>query len=115
MDVKLERYYQLKQEQKKVEQQLSDLRNEITQYCDQAGVSETEIGSYKVKIVFQDRKEFDEQKLYEALPDLELWRMLSKPDHSKISSLIKLNVITEEKIKDAFVVNRVQVLQVTKV
>ncbi|WP_373231762.1 hypothetical protein [Cohnella sp.] len=115
MDIKLERYYQLKQLQKKIEQELSELRTEITKYCEQEGVSEAEIGSYKVKIVFQDRKEFDEQKLYEALPDLELWRMLSKPDHGKISGLLKLNVITEEKIKDTFMVKTVPVLQVFKI
>lgn len=114
MDINLERYYQLKQKQKEIEQELSELRNEISKYCELEGVSETEIGGYKVKLIFQDRKEFDEHKLYEALPDLELWRMLSKPDHGKITSLIKLNVIAEEKIKDTFTVKRIPVLQVSK-
>lgn len=114
MDMKLERYYRLKQKQKEIEQELSELRNEITQYCEQEGVSETEIGGYKVKIIIQDRKEFDEKKLYEALPDLEIWRMLSKPDHGKIASLLKLNVITEEKIKDTFLVKTITVLQISK-
>jgi hypothetical protein len=114
VDKKLKRYYQLKQKQKEIEQELSELRNEITKYCEQEGVSETEIGSYKVKIVFQDRKEYDEQKLYEALPDPEIWRMLSRPDSGKISSLLKLNVISEEKIKDTFVVKKVPLLMVSK-
>lgn len=114
MDIKLERYYQLKQLQKEIEQELSELRTEITQYCEQEGMTEAAIGGYKVKIVFQDRKEFDEQKLFDAFPDPEVWRLLSKPDHGKISSLLKLNVISQEKIKDTFLVNRVSVLQVSK-
>lgn len=114
MDKKLKRYYQLKQKQKEIEQELSELRNKITQYCEQEGVSETVIGNYKLKIVLQDRKEYDEQKLYEALPDPDIWRMLSKPDGGKISSLLKLNVISEEKIKHTYVVKTVTALQVSK-
>jgi hypothetical protein len=114
LDSKLERYYQLKQKQKEIEQELSELRNKITMYCEQEGISETEMGGYKVKIIFQDRKEFDEHKLYNAFPDPEIWRMLSKPDNGKIASLLKLNVITEEKIKDTFLVKTVPILQVSK-
>ncbi|MNI09994.1 hypothetical protein D3C73_630840 [compost metagenome] len=54
-------------------------------------VSEIELGGYRVKTVFQERKEYDDIKLYEALPDPEVWRMLSKADSSKVASLIKLS------------------------
>lgn len=114
MDTKLKNYFQLKQKQKDIEEELSQLRNEITKYCEQEGVTDTEIGKYRVKIVLQDRKEYDEQKLYEALPDPEIWRLLSKPDPGKIASLLKLNVISEEKIKDTFTVKTVTVLLVSK-
>lgn len=114
MDKKVKRYYQLKQKQKEIEQELTELRSEITTYCAEQGVAEMEIGRYKVKIVFQDRKEYDDTKLYEALPDPGVWRMLSKSDPAKIASLLKLNVITDESIKDTFTVKTVKLLQVDK-
>lgn len=114
MDKTVRRYYQQKQKQKEIEQELTELRNEIMAYFTEQDASELEIGSHKVKIVVQERKEYDENKLFEALPDPELWRMLSKPDASKIASLLKLNVITEEKLKDTFSTKTVKLLQVDK-
>lgn len=114
MDVKLRRYYQLKQKQKELEQELSELRGQIIEHCQQQGVQELEAGTYRAKLVLQDRKEFDEQKLYEALPDPDVWRLLSKPDASKIAGLIKLNVISEDAIKDTYAAKRITILQVEK-
>ncbi|MBD0382634.1 hypothetical protein [Paenibacillus sedimenti] len=114
MHNKVKRYYHLKQKHKEIEQELSDLRTEITTYCEEQGVTDLEIGSHRVKIVFQDRKEYDDNKLYEVLADPSLWRMLSKPDSSKISSLIKLNVISGEKIKDTYSVKTITLLHVDK-
>ncbi|WP_283094631.1 hypothetical protein [Paenibacillus glycanilyticus] len=113
-DNKVRRYYQLKQKQKEIEQELSELRGEIIQHCAELDLSELEVGSYKVKIVSQERKEFDESKLYAALPDPDVWRLLSKPDTSKIAGLIKLNVISEDTIKDTFSVKHLFLLQVDK-
>lgn len=114
MDMKVKRYYQLKQKQKQIEQELTELRAEITTYCAEQNLTEIVIGSYKVKIVSQDRKEYDDNKLYEALPDPAVWRMLSKSDSSKINSLLKLNVISAEKIKDTYSVKTIKLLQVDK-
>lgn len=114
MDKTVRRYYQQKQKQKEIEQELTELRNEILTYLTEQEASELEIGSHKVKLVVQERKEYDDNKLFEALPDPELWRMLSKPDSSKIASLIKLNVINEEKLKDTFATKTVKLLQVDK-
>jgi hypothetical protein len=114
MDKKVKRYYQLKQKQKEIEQEISELRSEILNYCTEQGVSELEIGRYKVKVVLQERKDYDDNKLYEALPDHEVWRMISKSDSAKITSLIKLNVISEEKIKDTFLIKNITLLQVDK-
>ncbi|WP_223066873.1 hypothetical protein [Paenibacillus caui] len=114
MEQKLKRYYQLKQKQKEIEQELSELRSGIMDHCREHGLSELEAGGYKAKLVLQERKEYDDNKLYEALPDPGVWRMLSKPDSSKIASLIKLRVISEEKIKDTFSVKSVTLLQVDK-
>jgi hypothetical protein len=114
MDKKVKRYYQLKQKQKEVELEISELRTEIMKHCTEQGVFEAEFGKYKVKIVLQERKDYDDSKLYEALPDPEVWHMLSKSDSSKIASLIKLNVISEEKIKDTFSIKNINLLQVEK-
>lgn len=115
MDKIVKRYYQLKAKQKEIEGELSELRGEIMKHCDEQGVQELESGGCKVRIVLQERRDYDENKLYNALPDPAVWRMLSKPDSSKISSLVKLNVITEEHIKDTYALKRVSLLQVDKV
>nr|WP_139997166.1 hypothetical protein [Paenibacillus paridis] len=114
MDKTVRRYYQQKQKQKEIEQELSELRSDILAYLAAQEASELEIGSHKVKIVLQERKEYDDNKLFEALPDPELWRLLSKPDTSKIASLVKLNVITEDRLKDTFATKTVRLLQVDK-
>ncbi|AJS57235.1 hypothetical protein [Paenibacillus sp. IHBB 10380] len=115
MDKKVKRYYQLKQKQKETEQELTELRSEILNHCAEQDVTDLEVGSYKVKIIRQERKEYDDHKLYESLPDPEVWRMLSKPDSSKIASLIKLNVISEDRIRDTFSVKNITLLQVDKI
>ncbi|RCX20695.1 hypothetical protein DFP94_103428 [Fontibacillus phaseoli] len=114
MDKIVERYYQVKQTQKELEQELADLRQAILDYCRERETMNLDLDTHVVKLVSQNRREYDEQKLYEVLPDLELWRMLSKPDSAKIASLVKLNVIAEEKIKDTYTLKPVTVLQVDK-
>ncbi|OBA06383.1 hypothetical protein [Paenibacillus ottowii] len=114
LENKVRRYYQLKQKQKEIEGELADLRNDITAHCAQQEVSDWEIGNYRVRIVEQQRKEYDHARLYDALPDPQLWRLFSKPDSSKIASLLKLKVIADEQIKDAVSHKTVTLLQVDK-
>ncbi|TVX93542.1 hypothetical protein [Paenibacillus agilis] len=114
MDQKVQRYYELKQQQKEIEQQLSELRSEIVSHCSERHASELEFDQYKVKIVHQERKEYDDNKLYTAVVDPSVWRMLSKADPSKIASLIKLNFISEDKIKDTYSIKKISLLQVDK-
>ncbi|MBY0205938.1 hypothetical protein [Paenibacillus cucumis (ex Kampfer et al. 2016)] len=114
MEQKVQTYFDLKQQQKEIEQQLSVLRDEIVAYCAQQGVYETEVGGYKVKTVLQHRKEYDDQKLYASLPDPEIWRLLSKVDSHKLKSLIKLNVLSEEQVSPACTVKQVTLLQIDK-
>lgn len=114
MDKKVQQYYKLKQKQKEIETELTELRQEILSYCTEQGTTEAEIGSYKVKLVTQNRKEYDDMKLYETLSDPEVWRMLSKTDPTKVTSLIKLNVIPEDKIQHTFTIKTITLLQVDK-
>jgi hypothetical protein len=112
--IKARRYFQLKKKQKEIEQELSELRSEIMAYCTEQGLNETDLGNYKVRIIDQERKEYDDNKLYAALPDPHVWRLMSRADPAKISGLIKMNVITEEAIKDTYVTKKVSSLLVDK-
>ncbi|WP_240633414.1 hypothetical protein [Paenibacillus montanisoli] len=114
MDKKVKRYFQLKRKQKEIEQEMAELRGHILNHCSEQSVSELETEKYRVKVIHQERKEYDEGKLFEAVPDLEVWRLLSKPDTSKIAGLVKLNVLDEEKLKDTYAVKNITLLQVDK-
>ena len=56
MDKKVKRYYDLKQKQKELEQELSELRTEILQHSETLDTQDWEAGSYRVKLVLQERK-----------------------------------------------------------
>lgn len=99
---------------KDIEKELAELRQDILNYCSEQETTETEIGSYKVKLVVQNRKEYDDAKLYETLSDPEVWRLLSKSDPAKVASLTKLNVISEDKIMHTYTLKTVTLLQVDK-
>lgn len=114
MEAKVKRFFELKQKHKEIEQELGELRREIMDYGAEQGLDEWEAGRYRVKITHQERKEYDDQRLYQSLPDPDVWRMLSKADPAKIASLLKLNVISEEAIKETFNVKHVALLQVEK-
>lgn len=114
MEQQVKRYYQLKQKQKEIELELGELRREITDYCAQEAVDECVVGGYKVKLIRQERKEFDDIKLYEALPDPQVWRLLSKADNAKITGLIKLGVLSEDAVRNTYQAKAVTLLQVEK-
>ena len=114
MDNEVRRYYQLKQKQKQIEQELAELRGRIVSYCEEQGVADTEIGRYRVRIIAQDRREYDDQKLYAALPDADVWRLISKADSSKIAGMVKQNVLTEEILQDTYTMKKVASLLVER-
>ncbi|WNS45626.1 hypothetical protein [Paenibacillus sp. MMS20-IR301] len=114
MEKKVKQYYKLKAKQKEQEQELAGLRQEILDHLNGQGQAEAVIGSYKVKLVTQQRKEYDDDKLYQTLSDPELWRLLSRADPAKVASLAKLKVIAEEKIAHTYTVKPVTLLQVDK-
>jgi len=114
VEKKVQQYYRLKQKQKEIEKELAELRQEIVAYVSGQGTNEADVGSYRVKLVTQNRKEYDDMKLYETLADPEVWRMLSKSDPAKVASLTKLNVISEDKIAHTYALKAVTLLQVDK-
>lgn len=114
MDEKVRRYYKLKLQQKEIEDELAELRSSIIQYCEEHGKAELVAGQYQVKLIYQQHRQYDDTRLYAALPDPEVWRLLSKPDTAKIKSLVQLGVISEERIKDAYTVQSKVLLHVEK-
>ncbi|MFC3746526.1 hypothetical protein [Paenibacillus sp. GCM10012306] len=114
MEKKVQQYYKLKQKQKEIEKELAELREEIIAYCSSQDLSDAELGGYKVKLVVQNRKEYDDAKLYETLSDPEVWRLLSRTDPAKVASLVKLNVIADERIHHTYTLKTVTLLQVDK-
>lgn len=114
LDETVRRFYQLKKKQKELDQELAGLREQILAHCAAQGVSEAEIGGYRVRIVAQERREYDDQKLYQALPDAEVWRLASRADPSKIAGLVRLNVLNEAILEDTYSLKKVALLQVER-
>ncbi|MFC5701347.1 hypothetical protein ACFPVX_08625 [Cohnella faecalis] len=114
MDEKIARFYQLKKQHKEIEQEMADLRGDILTLCSGLDVTERDAGDFRVKLIGQERREYDDQKLYNALPDASVWRLLSKADATKIAALIKLNVISEEVIRETYTIKKVTLLQVER-
>ncbi len=109
------RYATLKKRRAELEQEMNELRDRILAYCEEQQVSELESGSYRVKLTVQDRKEYDDQKVYAALPDPEIWRLISRADAAKIASTIKLGVLSAETLRDTFVSKRITLLHIDKI
>lgn len=114
MEKKVQHYYKLKAKHKEIEKELAELRQEIVAYCAAQGETDTVIGSYRVKLVTQNRKEYDDEKLYNTLADPQVWRLMSKVDPAKVASLAKLKVIAEDKLADTYTVKEVTLLTVDK-
>lgn len=114
MNKQVSRYFQLKQKQKLIEQELSQLKDEIVKQMNEQDRMESDFGSYRVKLVASERKEYHDQLLYNALPDKELWRLLSKPDQGKITGLLKVGAISDDILRDTYTVRHQLALLVDK-
>ncbi len=110
-DNKLRRFCELKTQQKKLEEELESLRKEIiTAYP--ADV-QFQLQDYTLKIIYQDKKQYNDQLLIDALPDPELWKVLFKADSAKISALVKANILSEKSLEGTYRVNRTPFLYVS--
>lgn len=112
MDNPLARYYELKETQKLVEEELNVLRNELLETYADAGKAEA--GEYQLTINYQERREYNDDKVFNALPDASLWRLMSKADTGKIASLLKLNVVQEQWLTGTYELRKVPVVRVQK-
>jgi len=112
VEMQLARYFELKQLQKEIEEELDEIKKQLLHLQSDAG--SVEAGAYKLTIHFQERREYHDDRLYNALPDPSLWRLLSKADAGKISSLIKLNVIHEGILAGTYEVRKIPTMRVIK-
>ncbi|MDG0812059.1 hypothetical protein OMP40_23860 [Cohnella rhizosphaerae] len=110
----VKRFYDLKSKQKEIEKELSELRGQILTYCEIEGLSQADVGGYSVKIVQQERREYDDEKLKAALPDDELWRLVSRADASKLAGLVKLNVLKEEQLFGTYSLKKIALVNVER-
>jgi len=112
MESKLARFFELKQMQKEIEEELEVIRKAILQqYSEPVSL---EIGDYRLKVTSQARREYDDNVLYNSLPDSSLWRLLSKTDTAKVASLLKLNVISEKILEGTYTIKYIPYVQVQK-
>ncbi|MFP4976572.1 hypothetical protein ACE6ED_14295 [Paenibacillus sp. CN-4] len=110
----VERFALLKQTKSELEEELESLRGRIIRHCEDRGLRECDTGEFRVKLTYQERKEYDDDKLYHALPDAEVWRMISKSDPGKIAGMVKLRVLNEEALKHTYTVKPVCLVQVKR-
>ncbi|GIP31178.1 hypothetical protein [Paenibacillus sp. J2TS4] len=112
MQEKLKAYFDLKEQQKKVESELEKLRHELIRIFPEP--IESDIGEYRLKIAIQERREYDDQAVYNRMKDDALWKLMSKVDPAKISGLIKLDVIKEEMLAGTYEIKKIPYVQVKK-
>jgi hypothetical protein len=103
-------YCELKAEQKRIEDALSSLRDEIiAAYPDD---SEMRVQDFTLKLIYQEKKVYNDQQLFAALPDPELWKAVCKPDPAKISALVKANLLPEQLLEGTYTKTRTAYLYV---
>lgn len=110
---KLVRFCQLKTQIKQWEDELEELRREIAR--DYPQDSEFQLDDYTLKVLYQERKHYNDQLLIEALPDPDLWKVLFKADSAKISALVKANLLTEKSLEGTYTTTRTPYLYVTPI
>jgi hypothetical protein len=107
---KLARFCELKMQHKKLEEEMEALRQEIIGAYP-ADV-QFQLQEYTLKLVYHEKKQYNDQLLFEAFPDPELWKALFKADSAKISALVKTNIISEKLLEGTYRVTRTPFLYV---
>jgi len=110
---KLARYCQLKARLKETEDELDRLRREITNEITED--AEFSFADYSLKIVYQEKRHYNDQSLIRVLPDPELWKLLFKADPAKISALVKAGLLTEKSLEGTYSTFRTPYLYVNPI
>ncbi|TVY02966.1 hypothetical protein [Cohnella terricola] len=110
---KLNRYCQLKTQIKQWEDELEQLRRDIT--GEFAQDAEFSLHDYTLKLIYQEKRHYNDRLLIDALPDPELWKVLFKADPAKISALVKADLLNEKSLTGTYTTARIPYLYVTPV
>ncbi|MFC5530928.1 hypothetical protein [Cohnella yongneupensis] len=103
-------YCQLKEEQKRIEDALETLREEII--AAYATDAELKLPDYTLKIIYQEKKVYDDQQVFAALPDPELWKAVCRADPTKINALVKSKLLPEQLLEGTYRTTRTAYLYV---
>jgi len=109
---KLSRYCELKEQHKRLEDELESIRKDIVSMYPHS--AEVKINDFTLKIIYQEKRQFNDHLLFEALPDPELWKNVSKVDPAKISALLKADIISSEMLEGTFTTIRTPYVYVNK-
>lgn len=112
MEEKLARFHELKQLRKQIDDEIDRLREEFLEQFQEP--TKLDQGDYQLRVTYQEKREYDDNKLYNALPDPTIWRLVSKVDPAKVTSLLKLNIIGEHILADTYELKKVPYIQVQK-
>ncbi|MFC5407032.1 hypothetical protein [Cohnella soli] len=107
---KLVRYCELKAQQKQIEDELESLRKEIISAY--SADAQFELEKFTLKLVYQDKRQYDDVRLFEAVPDPELWKAVSKADSAKIGALLKANLLSDKALEGTYHIVRTPYLYV---
>lgn len=118
---KLERYYNLQELRKEIDQELSMLKEEFHQIFDEA-VGKNRAGEfardgYTVKRQIRKTEKFDEGRAVKRLEELameDLIETVRRPDKTKINAAVELGLLRQEQIEDLIVRQYSRVLTVRR-
>lgn len=112
MEQLLARYYELKQAEKQLQEEIESLRKEILALHPEPG--KVEAGDYLLQVTVQEKREYDDQKLYQSLPDHDFWRLVSRADNTKINAMLKAQILREEWLNNTYETRQTLAIRVQK-
>lgn len=119
---KLERFYNLQEMKKEIDQELGELKKEFNRIFDES-VGENRAGEfveagYQLKRQIRKTEKYDEERTVQLLEDLQMEDLIEtvrRPDKTKIHAAIELGLIRGDQLEDMIVRQYSRVLQVKQV
>ncbi|MCG5102618.1 hypothetical protein [Oceanobacillus alkalisoli] len=107
---KLERFYNLQEMKREIEQELGELKKEFNQAFDES-VGKNQTGEfirdgYQLKRQIRKTEKFDEERTVQRLEELrmeDLIEMVRRPDKAKIQAAIELGLLRADQLEDLVV------------
>lgn len=107
---KLERFYNLQEMKREIEQELGELKKEFNQAFDESvGKNQTgefSQGGYQLKRQIRKTEKFNEEQTVHRLEDLRMGDLIEtvrRPDKAKIQAAIELGLLRADQLEDLVV------------